>query len=205
MLDGIKQPWLFQYTFSDLKVYEAVHNIENTYQPSSLKYVEILYIVGPLYLCLIYVVNATFIIVGASFKNHQILYVAGYVSLGMNSSVVALTTIYGFILHNLVDDYLLKCINQYKISQKDLDKEESVAKVIITSYVVTSAIILMSASAINYFGVAKLTRLMKYYMEQNIEHETFIPLPSFLGGNNFNTQIGDDLEITRTSNTIKYK
>ena len=92
----------------------------------------------------------------------------------MNASIVILTAIFGLILYNLVDDYLLKCIQDFKITQKDLDKEESVAKVIICSYVVTTAILLMAASAINYFGVSKLSRLMKYYTEQKLEHETFI-------------------------------
>lgn len=49
-LEGIKQPWLFKYAFSNERVFYAVHTVERKYQPSSLNYVEIIYIVLPIYL-----------------------------------------------------------------------------------------------------------------------------------------------------------
>ena len=200
LMEGIKQPWLFKYAFSDAKVFHAVHNVEKKYQPDSLKYVDVIYIILPLYLWIVYIVNAVFIITGTWLKNFQLLYLASNVSLSMNCSVCILMIIFGVIMNNLVDDYLIKWNQDFKITKTEFQKDKSIAKLIIVSYVTAFSILLMAISVSNYYATSKLTKLMKYYLEQKIEQQEFVPLPYFLSRTHDNTQIGDSVEIVNASN-----
>lgn len=54
LVTGIKHPWLFQYAFADDRVYDAVHSVEISYFPKALTYVDVIYIIAPIYASLVY-------------------------------------------------------------------------------------------------------------------------------------------------------
>lgn len=101
----------------------------------------------------------------------------------------------------LVDDYLLKCYAEYKITQQELERSESIAKLIIISYTITTVVVILLNSLLNYGAVRRLEQQMKFYTDRKLEHEAFIPLPSFLTRNDFNNSVGDEVESIDSKTT----
>lgn len=101
----------------------------------------------------------------------------------------------------LVDDYLLKCYSEYKITQQELERSESIAKLIIISYTITTVVVILLNSLLNYAAVRRLEQLMKFYTDKKLEHEAFIPLPSFLTKTEYNNSVGDDVDSVDSKST----
>ena len=99
----------------------------------------------------------------------------------------------------LVDDYLIKCLEEEKISQAELERSESIAKTIIFSYTIAVLVVLILNSLANFFVVSTLEKWMKFYTEQKIERESFIPLP-FFGGSDVNTSVTEISDLENSSN-----
>ena len=92
---GIKHPWLFKYTFSDEQVYYSVHSIEIDYFPKSLTIIDVLYIVAPLYACILYATNVFFITLSAVTSSYSILAVTKNILLFLTIPCCAVFCIFG--------------------------------------------------------------------------------------------------------------
>jgi hypothetical protein len=97
LITGIKHPWLFQYAFSQNRVYDAVHAVEINYFPKSLTYVDLIYIITPIYASIIYACNAFIVAVSASLRNYETLKIVKNVSTGMTVPGLVMVAFFGKI------------------------------------------------------------------------------------------------------------
>mmetsp|Transcript_25562 Transcript_25562/g.28389 ORF Transcript_25562/g.28389 Transcript_25562/m.28389 type:complete len:207 (+) Transcript_25562:178-798(+) len=199
IVSGNKQPWLFKYAFPDGKISDAIHNVEVSHFPKSLTYIDMIYVVAPIYSTILYASNAFTIAFSISLKNYHYLRATKNISGVMAVPVVILIAIFGNTLLKLVDDYLIKSMEEGILTQKDVNYGESIATVIIFSYTVSLILVVLINSLVNYFVVGKLTTQMKYYSKQKLEHENFIPLPSFIGGEMQTSFEDNSIEIDVTN------
>lgn len=95
LVTGIKHPWLFQYAFSEDKVYDAVHAVEINYFPKSLTYVDMIYVVTPIYASVLYASNAFIVAVSASLRNYETLKIIKNVSTGMTVPCLVMVAFFG--------------------------------------------------------------------------------------------------------------
>lgn len=79
-----------------------------------------------------------------------------------------------------------------------MERSESIAKLIIMSYTIAILLLLLINSLVNFFSVGKLEGMMQYYTERNLEHEAFIPLPFFMGGD-INTSVTETSDIDHSN------
>lgn len=76
----------------------------------------------------------------------------------------------------------------------------SIASVIIISMTIAVILGVLMNTFINYFATKGLEKKMKYYCDQNLEHEAFIPLPLFNGADNQTSCAEEDsIEIIEDS------
>lgn len=77
----------------------------------------------------------------------------------------------------------------------------SIVSVIIISITIAVILAVLLNTFINYFASAGLEKKMKYYCEQNLEHEAFIPLPLFNTPDNLTSCSDNSIEIVEDSAT----
>lgn len=73
IMSGIRRPWLLRYALPDGVIYNSVYSIESSFFPKSLGYVELLYIITPIYATILYTCNAFTIVVSISLRNYHYL------------------------------------------------------------------------------------------------------------------------------------
>lgn len=95
LVTGIKHPWLFQYAFADDRVYDAVHAVEISYFPKALTYVDVIYIIAPIYASLVYSANAFMIILSAAMKSYETLSMAKNVLTIMSVPCMLMVGLFG--------------------------------------------------------------------------------------------------------------
>ena len=81
----------------------------------------------------------------------------------------------------LVDAYLIKCLDDHLISSAQAERSQAISNLIIISYTITGIIILCLNSLVTYLAVMRLERLMKYYTEMKLEQELLIPISQLFG------------------------
>lgn len=95
IVSGNREPWLFKYCFPHGKIYDAVHSVEGDYFPKTLTYVDMIYIVAPVYSTILYASNAFTIAVSISMKNYHYLKATKNISAAMSIPVIILIGIFG--------------------------------------------------------------------------------------------------------------
>lgn len=94
IMTGNRRPWLFQYAFPEGEISDAVYTIEATYFPKSLGYVDLLYIVTPIYATMLYMCNAFTIVVSISLKNYHYLRASKSISAVMSVPCMILIIVF---------------------------------------------------------------------------------------------------------------
>ena len=95
IISGNKEPWLFKYAFPQGKIYDAVHTVEGTHFPKNLTYIDMIYIIAPVYSTILYASNAFTIAFSISMKNFHYLKASKNISAVMVIPVIVLVGIFG--------------------------------------------------------------------------------------------------------------
>ena len=100
VLTGNRRPWLFKYVFPNDNIYDAVHSVEVSYFPKSLTYVDMIYVVAPIYATILYASTASTIAVSVSLKNYHYLRATKSLFAVMTVPCILLVSILGKFFKN---------------------------------------------------------------------------------------------------------